>query len=148
MRKTATIVISDEGRDKGRHYLLTEMDAETGEWWATRALMALAKSGMDIGDTAGKPAMESLVIKGIMSLANVSPYEIKPLFDELMTCVKFVPDPVKNPMLMRSPEPDDIEEIQTRYKLKMEVFSLHTGFSMPEAPSNSASGTSALASTS
>lgn len=148
MRKTATLTITDEGRDKGRVYLLTEMSAEAAEWWATRALMALAKSGMDIGDTAGRPAMESLVIKGVLSLANVSPYEIKPLFDELMTCIQFLPDPVGNPKFMRPPMADDIEEVQTRYKLKMEVFSLHTGFSMPEAPSNLASGTSAQASTS
>jgi len=44
-RKTATVTISAEGRDKGKTFFLTEMSAERSEEWGERALLALVRGG-------------------------------------------------------------------------------------------------------
>ena len=49
-RKTATVLIEDAGRDQGKTFLIREMSAHRAERWATRALMALAKAGVQVPD--------------------------------------------------------------------------------------------------
>ncbi len=138
-RRTETIVITDEGRDKGKTYIIHEMAASQAEWWAARAFLALARSGAEIPEDAVQGGMMGVARYGIRGLASLSPEEAKPLLDEMFALVSFVPDPAR-PMVVKgwggvaSLSEDDIEEVATRVKLRMALIALHLGFSVPVAP--------------
>lgn len=127
MRKQATVSIQDEGRDQGKTYLLTEMPASQAERWAIRALMSLAKSGLEIPDNAQEMGMAAIAAMGFTALANIPFEDAGPLLDEMMACVQIIPDPAR-PQVVRPLIEDDIEEVRTRLMLRRDVFDLHTGF--------------------
>src|SRR5216684_1039937 len=136
MRKNKVIQITDEGRDKGRCYLLTEMSAAQAEKWAFRALLIAAQSGADIPDAVRNAGFAGVAIMGIQTiLGGVQFAQIEPLLDEMFRCVQFIPD-INNQILTRPLIEDDIEEVPTRVKLRMEVFNLHINFSIGEYLSN------------
>lgn len=129
-------------RDSGKLFLLKEMPASQAEKWATRALLALGKSGLDIPEGAG---MAELAAIGVRYLFGASFRDIEPLMDEMFACIQIYPDPTrqKNPM----PRPlieEDIEEVSTRLQLRAELFTLHTGFFLPGFPSTSMPGAKPL----
>ena len=135
MRKTKHITITDEGRDKGKVYLLTEMPATQAEKWAVRAFLALAKSGIDVPENAAGAGFAGLAVVGFRALTGVSFHEAEPLMDEMMDCVKIVRDPA-NPLLAYPIQmEEDIEEVATLWKLRESLFELHTGFSLADARS-------------
>jgi hypothetical protein len=131
-RKTKTVVIEAEGRDKGKHYLLTELPASQAERWATRALMAMAKSGVDIPDNLETTGIAGLATLGLRALAAMPFEEAEILLAQMMMCVAIVPDPSR-PQVVRALIEDDIEEPATRVKLRTEVIEIHTGFSLADA---------------
>ena len=144
MRRTHPVTIAAEGRDKGKCFIITEMEAEKAEEWALRALLGAAKSGIELPpgfqNEDGEIAlgMASIAALGLQALAGIRFEDAKPLLDEMMDCVEFVPDP-KKPGLRRELYPGDIEEVATRLKLRREVWILHTGFSTPAGTSISTS---------
>ena len=85
--------------------------------------------------------MQGLVVQGLASLAKIDPEEVKPLLDEMWECIRIVTDPKNNPTFVRVLMEEDIEEVMTRIRLRAEVFTLHTGFSIPGASSNSTTET-------
>ncbi len=125
-----------DGRDKGKRFLLTEMSARDAENWALRALLALGKNGIEIPDTAFDAGMAGIARVGLGLFLKADPVTAANLLDELMACVQIQPDQ-RNPNVSRPLVDDDTEEVQTRMKLKIEVFKLHTDFSMAVAPSTS-----------
>lgn len=131
-RKTKVIVCPHEGRDKGKHYLITEMPASESEEWAIRAFLALAHSGVEVPEEIAQAGMAGLAIVGLQALGRIKWEEAKPLLDKMMTCVQAMPDPTK-PELFRGLVETDIEEAQTRFWIRAEVFELHTGFSFADA---------------
>jgi hypothetical protein len=133
-RKQETFVPTD-GRDKekGQHYLITEMPALKAERWAVRALLALAHAGVQMPDGAESAGMAAIAHAGLQSLQNLDFEEARPLLDEMWTCVSVIPDPKKNPsiqrpLVMNEMEGDDIEEITTMWKIREAIFRLHTAF--------------------
>jgi hypothetical protein len=72
--------------------------------------------------------MASLAQLGLKKLSGIKWELAKPLMQELMDCVQYIPDPNKT-HVSRPLIEDDIEEILTRPKLKWEVLSLHVDFS-------------------
>ena len=62
---------------------------------------------------------------------------------EMFKCVRIYPDPRSHPGVLRELVEDDIEEIATRVKLRMEVLNLHLGFSITGDDSTSESPTPA-----
>jgi len=76
--------------------------------------------------------MHEMARIGLGMLTKVDPVDAKPLLDELMKCVKIIPDP-SNRNIVRSLVDSDIEEVSTRLKLRAEVFKLHVGFSQAAA---------------
>ena len=54
---------------------------------------------------------------------------MEPLMDEMFRCIEICPDPSK-PGVVRSLIDDDIEEMSTILRLRMEVFQLHVDFSI------------------
>lgn len=129
-RKTTEVHITDEGRDKDKVYVLTEMSASQAERWAMRAFLALARGGVDIPENIADAGMAGVAMVGLKALGGMSDADALALMDEMFTCVQIKPDPVGAPGLVRKLVENDIEEIATRVRLRMEVFTLHTGFSM------------------
>ena len=140
-RYEADVTITDEGRDKGNVYHIVEMSAWNAERWAMRVLMAVAKSGKDIGelDSITGSGMAGIAMLGAKALFAMDFDEAEPLLAEMMTCVSINPSPTVNRPLME----DDIQEVQTLFRLRKEVLDLHLRFLKAGAPSKSTSETSA-----
>jgi hypothetical protein len=133
MRKEVDIDVETEGRDKGKRFHLTEMPAPQAEKWAIRAGLALSHAGVQM--PPGMTGWAALAFGALQALNSVAYEELAPLLDEMMSCVKIVPDP-KIPLLMRPLNgQDDIEEIRTILVLRAEVFNLHSGFSLADVRS-------------
>lgn len=126
-RKTAKIVIEDDGRDKGKVFHLTEMPASRAEKWGMRALLAMSRAGVELPDEAAQSGMLGVAAAGVQALTRLSFYEAEELMDEMFQCITIQPDPALP--ATRALIEDDIEEISTRLTLRMEVLQLHMGFS-------------------
>lgn len=131
-RKEKFITIDGQGRDNGKVFHLTEMSASQAEWWAMRAIMAMGRGGVDLPDDVRSMGMAALALEGLKALSKIPPEEARPLLDEMMECIQFVPDS-KNRGIRRPLIEDDIEEITTRLNLRAEVFRLHVDFFSPAA---------------
>jgi hypothetical protein len=137
-RKRHIVQIEAEGRDKGKHFLVTEMSAWDAEKWATKALLALGRSGVDIPDDAIDAGMAGVMAAGLSGFARLPYDDAAPLLDEMMACVAFVPDPSRLDSVTGRPiarallkgEDGDIEEVATLVRLRSEVAELHLGFSL------------------
>lgn len=125
MRKSVEITIDVEGRDKGKRFLITEMDAFRTEAWARRALGAMARSGVAMPANAMAGTMGTMAILGVQALLAAPHSETEPLFTEMMESVQSVQPAATRPLNAA----DDIEEIATIVRLRDEVFKLHVGFS-------------------
>lgn len=130
MRKSKIVTIEAEGRDKGKSFLIVEKDA-----------LASAMIGVEVPDGALQAGALGLFAIGLEALRKLPFDAAKPLLDEMMTCMSFVPDPKKvDPVTQRPASrqlimPDDltdgdIEEVTTLYKLRQEALDLHLGFSV------------------
>jgi hypothetical protein len=123
--KTQVVQITDEGRDKGKVFLLTEMPARQAEEWAYRLFLALARA--DIPDEISQAGMAGVAQLSFKVFGGMHWQDAKPLLDEMFTCVRITPDLTKSEF-SRALIDDDIEEVQTRMKLRWEVLQLHAGF--------------------
>lgn len=131
-RKEIDYTVDGENRDTGKLFRITEMPATEAEWWAIRAGLAMAKNGVEVPDNMSDMGMHEMARIGVGMLAKIDPMDAKPLLDELMKCVKIIPDP-SNRNVVRALVDSDIEEVSTRLKLRAEVFKLHVGFSQAAA---------------
>lgn len=131
-RTVVNFTISDEGRDKGKIFVLTEMSASQAEAWALRALLALSAAGVKTQD--GDESMAAMADFGFASLKGLEWKIAEPLLAEMWTCVRYAPDPHKL-SLVRNLVEEDIEEVATRIKLRLAVWNLHTDFLKAAAPS-------------
>lgn len=135
-RKTKIVTINQDGRDKGRRYLITEMSGSQGERWASRALSALAKSNPDMAEMKAS-GMAGIAALGLKVLLTIAWEDAEPLLDEMFATVAFIPDQSR-PDVIRPLIEDDVEEVQTRVALRGEIIELHTGFSVNAALSKMA----------
>jgi flagellar motor component MotA len=138
-RNVCNYAVMDEGRDKGKIFVLTEMPASRAESWAMRALLALMAGGVEMPEGFERMGMAAMAEVGIKALAGLKWEVAEPLLEEMWTCIKIMPDASK-PHLVRNLLEEDVEEITTRVKLRAEVWKLHTGFL--KAVANSISGDS------
>lgn len=150
-RRERVVTITDPGsRDVGKSFVLRELDSFSGEWWAVRALAVIGNAGMSLpgnaleSGMAGIAAVEAstgavtaLLVAGLRMLPGVDPAALKPLLDEMMTCVLFKPSGphALPPQALMYGEFSQIEEISTLLKLRAELIELHTGFSLAGAKS-------------
>ena len=122
-RKEASFV-AQTGRDKGKEFLITEMSATQAENWAIKAVLAIGNAGIEIPDTLVSQGMAGLVAVGYMNLLKIPFDAAKPLLDEMMGCVQFIPSPNVKRFLIE----DDIEEVSTRFALRKAIWNLHMDF--------------------
>lgn len=125
MRKTLKVTLTDRGQEK--RFLITEMSATDTEEWAIEMFFTLANAGVDIPDGLTEMGFAGIAQIGLQALGKV-PYErAKPLLAKMMTCVQIMPN-LEDDRIVRQLIESDIEDVQTRLKLRKEVFSLHTDF--------------------
>ena len=147
MRKEIDITITDPGRDEGKTFHICEMPAARAEKWAMRALLAVARSGVDLPDDFTGMGMQGIAMVGIRAITKIAFEDAEPLLDEMMECVMVKPD-ARNPAIKRVLFEGDIEEIATLVKLRQEVINLHIGFFTKGDPSKSTSPVSPVSSSS
>jgi len=134
--KTLVVRITDDNRDKGKSFLITEMPAAKAEKWAYRFGLALARAGVNI--PASSQGMLGISFLSTEAMAMIPFEDAEPLLDEMFECITFLPDPM-NHALTRPLVDSDTEEVITRMKLRKEVIELHTGFFSAAARSKSTS---------
>jgi hypothetical protein len=117
-------------RDNGKTFLLTEMDAYSGQDWALRALLALSRSGAQIPEGALAGGFSGLAPFAFSALLGASYGDLKPLLDEMLGQAQYSHDP-KHPAQGINPGPNCVvEEIKTFFVLHKALFALHTGFTV------------------
>ena len=115
-------------RDAGKLFKITEMSAKDAEDWGGRALLALTNAGAEIPDGFETGGMSAIASLGVQALSGLKYDDVKPLWDQMFSCVQIIPDP-KNPQVVRDLVDDDIEEVATRLYLRKEIVGLHVNFS-------------------
>ena len=131
MARKESSFVADIGRDKGKQFLITEMSASQAENWAIKAILAVGNAGIEIPDNLASQGMAGLMAVGYMNLLKIPFEAAKPLLDEMMSCVQIIPSAnVKRPLIE-----DDIEEVQTRLKLRKAIWDLHMDFFLGESQS-------------
>ena len=133
-RTVSNYTVTDEGRDNGKVFVLTEMPASRAESWAMRALLALMAGGVEVLEGFERMGMAAMAEIGIKALAGLKWEVAEPLLAEMWECVQIMPDPSK-PHVVRALIEQDIEEVATRLKIRGEIWKLHTGFLKAVAPS-------------
>jgi len=133
-RATLNYKVTDEGRDKDKVFVLTELPASKAESWAMRAILALMAGGVELPEGFDRMGMAGMAEMGIKALSGLKWEVAEPLLAEMWQCVQIMPDPSKTHIIRNLIE-EDIEEIATRVKLRAEVWKLHTGFLKAVAPS-------------
>lgn len=126
-RQTSYFTVTKKGRDQGKTFLLTEMSALQADRWATRALFAITKGEVIVPESVSGAGFAFLAEAGLKILLLAPLEMVKPLLDELMDCVQFVPN-ADNKSVVRSIHESDIEEAGTYADLRQQVFELISGF--------------------
>jgi len=125
MRKTAKILIEDRGVQK--KFLITELPATEAEDWALELFFVMANAGVEVPEDFEELGFAGIAQIGLQAFSKI-PYEkAKPLLAKMMACVQIFPD-LNDDRIVRQLLDSDIEDVQTRLKLRKEVFSLHTDF--------------------
>jgi hypothetical protein len=127
-RKTATVTIDADNRDKGKTFLITEMSADQAEEFAAKALLALQQSNINIPSDFKNMGMAGLARLGLQVLTSLKYDDVKPLMDEMMGCVQIVMPTITRELM--EGDGADIEEVSTRLKLRKAFFELQTNFSL------------------
>lgn len=148
-RREKRVTISDgtaqTNRDYGKTFIIREMSADAGEWWAIRALIVLGNASLSMptgvleSGMAGLAAMEqlkgaasALFLMGLRTLPGVDAKALKPLLDEMMSCVTYQPPGAYPAQALHAGEMSQIDEIKTLLTLRAEVLELHMGFSLAD----------------
>jgi hypothetical protein len=132
-RKTTRITITEEGRDKGKAFVLTELPADQAERWAIRAMLAMVQSGADISPETMAGGMASFAALGVQALGGVSWEQLEPLLAEMWQCVQYSHAPNIPLQSITEGVNSQIEEVATRFALRVAVLQLHMNFFIPEA---------------
>src|ERR1700722_5618825 len=96
MRKVKIVTITAPGRDAGKKFFIKEMPAKPGEKWANRCFLALAASRTDLpaglrsATGSGRGMRDGAAVARMVG--HISFPELEPLMDELMLCIRFLPD--------------------------------------------------------
>lgn len=131
-RKPQFYTVEEDNRDKGKTFVITVMSAWDTEEWATRVLLALMSTDTELPDA--KAGIAQLAAVGFKALSKLPFEQVKIFTDQLLSCVKFMPDKSK-PNATVPIYPEHFEEVSTIMKLKMEVFQAHVNFYTGETPS-------------
>ena len=135
MIRTATIAITRAGRDQGGVVTITEKPAYQATEWFIRAMQILVRSGADVPPDIMQQGAAGFVTMGIgtvlTGLGKAPWQEVKPLLDELLSCVtSYQPPGAAMPIIGLPIILQQIAEPSTVLQIHEEVVSLHLGFSL------------------
>lgn len=133
-RKTVKYTVKEAGRDKGKLFLLTEMSSTQAEAWAIKVILALTANDVDIPEGILDAGMAAVCELGLRMIGKLKFDVAEPLLAEMFSCVQIIPDTAKT-HIYRPLIEEDIEEVKTRFDLRVEVWNLHMGFLNAVAPS-------------
>ena len=132
-RKTKIVTITDENRDQGKTFIITEVPADQAESWALRLFLALKQSEVDVPESLQSLGMAGIASMGIRALLSMEYSTLRPLLAEMLDCVKFKPERAElAPVPLGSGINCLVEEVSTLVRLRREVAELHLGFSIPD----------------
>lgn len=120
MARIEQTFVATVGRDAGKRFLITEMSARAGHAWATRMLLALLSSGIEVDDDIMDKGLAGLATIAMGAIGKLPPEQVGPLLEELLSCVQSVQERGNRKLI-----DDDFEEIATIFQLQKAVFSLH-----------------------
>jgi hypothetical protein len=120
-------------RDNGKTFVLTEMDAYSGQRWATKALQALGSGGIHIDADSLKGGFAALAGIAFVGLLRANTDTIQGLLDEMLMCAKYEHQAGQPLQAIVPGIKCCVEEIKTFYTIQRALFTLHTGFSLPAA---------------
>jgi hypothetical protein len=143
-RQKSFTIIETESRDYNKRFLLTEAPSTIVLDWVGRAMMLLARAGVELPEEAVAGGLEGVAYAvarapdPVKSLGNVEWHALKPLiFEMIERCVKRQPDERHPEVQMKLILDDDIEDVRTYFTLLRELMTLHLGFSQPGGDSMS-----------
>ncbi|MFP1876254.1 hypothetical protein [Lonsdalea quercina] len=127
-RKQITYIVEDEGRDKGKEFLITEMSAWDAEELAEEIYRAMGQGEFN-SLPADVVAMGSAGLATVgMSVLSAAPARTsRPIADKLLSTVEIVITH-EGKETRRKVKPIDFEEVPTIRALKDKVFELNFGF--------------------
>jgi len=115
---------ADFGRDNGRKFIITEMPAAKAESFAFRVFLALTKNDFQMPENIENAGFAALAELGISALRGLNYEDVEPLFNEMMSCVRYKMSDGSTRDLFES----DIEELVTRLKIRAAWWGLHADF--------------------
>ena len=103
------------------------MSADAAEWWAIRVTQGIVGSNPDADFDIFSGSLPRLANFAFVGLAKIPADQLKPLMDEMKSCVSvLLPDGKTSRALLAG----DVEDIMTWLELRKEVFEVLTGFSV------------------
>mgnify|MGYP001158985013 CR=1 FL=1 len=130
------VLITEEGPDKGKTFVVRQMPLIQGDRWANRVALALLKSGVDVSPLTKKAASGKSEFVGLLDMANVINVALKALggvdddvaqglLDELMRHVSYkLPNGTTRTLMVET----DIGSISTLWKLRIEAIKVNLDF--------------------
>lgn len=125
-RKTQEVVITEENRDTGKTFIVTEPSAVAAAKFARKAMGSIARSGYIPESLLGE-GMTGMADAGFAALYFCA--DADELLGELLACAK-----LKLPAGVRDVIESDIEESSTINALQLAAYQLIVGFSTVAAP--------------
>jgi hypothetical protein len=119
--------IAQHNKDAGKQFEITKMSADDAEWFAIRAFLALGSSGVEVPEDIQSAGAYGMLKLGISGFFKIKPDVLKPLLDEMMETVKYIPDPA-TPMVKRQYAPGIIEDVRTKFEIRKTILSFNTDF--------------------
>lgn len=137
-RKVERLVVTSEGRDKGKTFVLTEMPADQGERLANRIVFALLNTGAAVPEEALGAGWAALAALGLQAIGLLKSETVQTILDDAWSaCVMYEHKPNIPLQLITGGVNSQIEEVKTRYEIHLALWKLHTGFSLPVVPPTS-----------
>ncbi len=118
--------VSPYGRDKGITFHIKEMTCFKAEFWAFRVLRKLINHDAGVLQSNEREGVIGMLKIGLLAFSYLTPEDAKELMDEMLTCVKVIPDKKTN--FKRDLIEEDIQEVVTLISLRSEIIKLHTDF--------------------
>lgn len=127
-RKEITFIVEDEGRDKGKEFLITEMSAWDADEMAQDIFRAMGECGFsEIPADVITMGCAGLATVGLSVVSASSPEIARMLRDRLMNTVQVVITH-EGQQQVRAVKSIDFEEVTTIRKVMDQVFKLNFDF--------------------
>ena len=129
MRQKKPITIETEGRDKGKHFLITELSSYEAEQWVWRLIPVLAQAGIEVSDEDLKGGFAGIAAMGAAAVLRMPYAFVKSLLDEMLPCIQYQHHDKHGKALplaeIQMNENCQIEEVSTWFQLRKAVIDLH-----------------------